>query len=69
MNGAVSKKRWLMEIGIGFMLGRVWVFSINPFGLVEAAAVRRIISPCCRHFATNGKQIFLLTVIIPVLTI
>ena len=32
MNGAVSKKRWLMEIGIGFMLGRVWVFSINPFG-------------------------------------
>ena len=38
MNGAVSKKRWLMEIGIGFMLGRVWVFSINPFGLAYLCA-------------------------------
>ena len=38
MNGAVSKKRWLMEIGIGFMLGRVWIFSMNPFGLAYLCA-------------------------------
>lgn len=38
MNGAVSKKRWLMEIGIGFLLGRVWMFSINPFGLAYLCA-------------------------------
>ena len=38
MNGAVSKKRWLMEIGIGLLLGRVWMFSINPFGLAYLCA-------------------------------
>ena len=30
MNGAVSKKRWLMEIGIGFMLRECGYFPSTP---------------------------------------
>ena len=31
IQGAVSKKRWILQAVLGFMLGRVWMFSINPF--------------------------------------
>lgn len=31
IQGAVSKKRWILQAVLGFMLGRVWIFSINPF--------------------------------------
>lgn len=33
IQGAVSKKRWILQAVIGFMLGRVWMFSINPFAI------------------------------------
>lgn len=31
IQGAISKKRWILQAVLGFMLGRVWLFSINPF--------------------------------------
>ncbi len=38
LQGAVSKKRWILQAVIGFLLGRVWIFSINPFALAYIAA-------------------------------
>lgn len=31
IQSAVSKKRWVLQMVLGFMLGRVWMFGINPF--------------------------------------
>lgn len=30
---ALSKKRWILQGMIGFLLGRVWIFGINPFAI------------------------------------
>lgn len=38
IQGAVSKKRWILQAIIGFMLGRVWVFSMNPFAIAYLCA-------------------------------
>lgn len=38
IQGAVSKKRWILQAVLGFMLGRVWFFSINPFAAAYICA-------------------------------
>jgi stage II sporulation protein E len=35
---AVSKKRWILQAVVGFMLGRVWLFSMNPFAIAYICA-------------------------------
>ncbi len=29
----LSKKRWILQAVIGFLLGRVWIFNVNPFAI------------------------------------
>ncbi len=38
IQGALSKKRWILQAVIGFLLGRVWVFGINPFAIAYLCA-------------------------------
>lgn len=38
IQGAVSKKRWILQVVIGFLLGRVWLFSMNPFAVAYICA-------------------------------
>lgn len=38
IQGAVSKKRWIIQVVIGFLLGRVWMFSMNPFAIAYICA-------------------------------
>lgn len=38
IQGAVSKKRWMIQVVIGFLLGRVWMFSMNPFAIAYICA-------------------------------
>lgn len=38
IQGAVSKKRWMVQVIIGFLLGRVWLFSMNPFAVAYICA-------------------------------
>ncbi len=33
IQGALSKKRWMLQTLLGFLLGRVWIFQINPFAI------------------------------------
>lgn len=34
----MSKKRWITEVIVGFLLGRVWIFGINPFAVAYICA-------------------------------
>lgn len=38
IQGAVSKKRWMVQVATGFLLGRVWLFSMNPFAIAYICA-------------------------------
>lgn len=38
IHGTVSRKRWILQAVVGFMLGRVWLFSINPFAIAYLCA-------------------------------
>jgi len=38
IQGAVSKKRWILQAVMGFLLGRVWLFSMNPFAIAYICA-------------------------------
>lgn len=38
IHGTVSRKRWILQAVVGFMLGRVWLFSINPFSIAYLCA-------------------------------
>ncbi len=33
MQRAISKKRWMVQLILGFMMGRVWVLGMNPFAV------------------------------------
>lgn len=33
IQGALSKKRWILQTIIGFLIGRVWIVTINPFAI------------------------------------
>lgn len=38
IQGAVSRKRWILQAVMGFLLGRVWMFSMNPFAIAYICA-------------------------------
>lgn len=38
IQGAVSRKRWVLQAVMGFLLGRVWMFSMNPFAIAYICA-------------------------------
>lgn len=38
IQGAVSRKRWILQALMGFLLGRVWMFSMNPFAIAYICA-------------------------------
>ena len=56
---AVSKKRWILQAVVGFMLGRVWLFSMNPFAIAYI---------CASGVYPGSRMIVLFSVLAGVLT-
>lgn len=59
IQGAVSKKRWMLQVVIGFLLGRVWMFSMNPFAIAYI---------CAAGVYPGSRMLVLLSVLTGVLT-
>lgn len=59
IQGAVSKKRWILQAILGFMLGRVWIFSVNPFAPAFA---------CVAGVYPNSRVVVIFSTMLGVLT-
>ena len=59
IQGAVSKKRWMIQVVIGFLLGRVWMFSMNPFAIAYI---------CAAGVYPGSRMLVLISVLAGVLT-